>query len=83
MKIEIELRKATKEDFIFFSHHKKNKQGKVYKIKNGKPYWCVNSDGEVELVPYKTSDSMDRKYFSKLIDRGQVYILKDERQEQF
>lgn len=72
---KLKLRKATKKDFIEFSHLKADKKGKVYKMKYGMPYWLLNSKGEIESCPYRTHENMDMQEFQIYMVHEQVLII--------
>lgn len=73
--IELRLRKATKKDFVEFSHLKADKKGKVYKMKYGVPFWLINSKGEIERNNYRTHENMDVEEFKLLMIHEQVLVL--------
>lgn len=73
--IELRLRKATKKDFVEFSHLKADKKGKVYKMKYGVPFWLLNSKGEIERNNYRTHENMDVEEFKLLMVHEQVLVL--------
>lgn len=74
MKVTIKLVKAKKVDFVELVKQGKNK--KTYKIKEGVPYWLINSKGKIEPQPYRSHAQMDSEEFSDFLMREQVLISK-------
>lgn len=74
--INLKLRKATKKDFVEFSHMKKDGKGKVYKMRFGVPFWLINSKGEIEKCNYRTHENMSMDDFKEYLAHEQVLIIK-------
>ena len=65
-KIELKLKIATSKDFIEFSHFKADKKSRVFKMKVGHPFWCINSKGIIEEKNYCIKEDMDKDSFRLL-----------------
>lgn len=84
LKIEIQLKKATKKDFVKYAGQvqKTDKFGKNYMTnkylpKYGMPYWLINSKGNVEKQNYIFTENTDTSEFGKYLIGEQVLILKE------
>ena len=73
-KIELKLKVATSKDFIEFSHFKADKKSRVFKMKVGHPFWCINSKGIIEEKNYCIREDMDKTEFKILLMHEQVLV---------
>lgn len=78
-KKEIVLRLASKKDFLEVEKIEKRngKDVKVWKIREGIPYWCINSKGEIENKNYILDENTDLEHFNILLLREQVLVTKN------
>lgn len=82
-KIEIELVKATKKDFVKYAGQVQatTKQGLKHNVskyvpRHGMPYWLINSKGNIEPVNYIFTENTDIETFKLYLLKEQVLILK-------
>tara|TARA_B100000953_G_scaffold300250_1_gene304414 strand:+ start:8296 stop:8481 length:186 start_codon:yes stop_codon:yes gene_type:complete len=47
---------------------------KKWALRNGLPYWMINSKGEIENRNYILSDQTDAEEFGDYMKRGQILI---------
>ena len=73
-KIELKLKIAKQEDFIEFSHFKADKKSRVFKMKLGHPFWCINSKGIIEEKNYCIKEDMDKDEFKILLMHEQILV---------
>jgi len=73
-KIELKLRIATSNDFIELSHYKADRKSKVFKLRIGQPFWCINSKGVIEQKNYCTKEGMDKVQFKILLMHEQILV---------
>lgn len=71
--LEIELRVATKEDFIELDKYLEGGK-KKWKMRIGLPYWLINVAGEIENDPYILDENTDKGDFADWLIREQVLI---------
>ena len=71
--VNLKLRVGKKNDFIELDKYLEGGK-KKWKMREGIPYWCINSKGEVENDPYILSEDTDKKQFSELLVREQILI---------
>jgi len=74
---QINLRIATKTDFLELEKYtqKKGKRIKKWKMITGFPYWLYNSKGKIENKNYILNENTDLSSFSDYLLRNQVLIL--------
>jgi hypothetical protein len=84
MKIEIQLKKASKKDFVVYAGQVQKVAangdkytGAKYKPKYGMPYWLFNSKGEIEKQNYIFTENTDTNEFNEYLLREQVLILNE------
>lgn len=59
-KVKIKLRVATKKDLIVIDKYTQGGK-KKWKLKEGIPFWLINSKGEIENKNYILSDDTDKE----------------------
>jgi hypothetical protein len=72
--IRLKLKVATSKDFIEFSHFKADKKSRVFKMKVGHPFWCINSKGIIEEKNYCIKEDMDKDEFKILLMHEQILV---------
>ena len=72
--INLKLKVATSKDFIEFSHFKADKKSRVFKMKVGHPFWCINSKGIIEEKNYCIKEDMDKDEFKILLMHEQILV---------
>jgi uncharacterized FlgJ-related protein len=72
--LKLKLKIAKQEDFIEFSHFKADKKSRVFKMKLGHPFWCINSKGIIEERNYCIKEDMDKDEFKILLMHEQVLV---------
>ncbi len=81
IKIEIELVIAQADDLKEVDYFKDLGYGapkqKVMKMSLGIPYWLINSKGEIEPKPYKTSENSDAKEIAFYLKEERLLIAKN------
>lgn len=71
--VNLKLRVGRKNDFIELDKYLESGK-KKWKMREGIPYWCINSKGEVENDPYILSEDTDKSQFAELLVREQILI---------
>jgi len=72
--LKLKLKIAKQEDFIEFSHFKADKKSRVFKMKLGHPFWCINSKGIIEERNYCIKEYMDKDSFRLLLSNEQILV---------
>ena len=72
--LKLKLKIAKQEDFIEFSHFKADKKSRVFKMKLGHPFWCINSKGIIEEKNYCIKEHMDKDTFRLLLSNEQILV---------
>ena len=80
-KVNLELVPATANDFKEIDYYKDmgygNQQKAMYKMRLGIPYWLVNSKGELETHPYRTTLETDADAIAYYLKTDRIFIIKN------